>query len=421
MAWLHHKRGVYFVAWREAGRGSPIYYQRVGPNKRDALKTKTIIEARCLDGKIGGGVVPQKVLFKEYTENWLKTRTVREKTMDRDKRLLRVHLLPALGNSPLHTIRPEQIATLVAHLSEEVNPQTNRPKIHTARRAFALLSKMLNDAMKRDYLRENPVRKIDKPRLPHCEMKLLSVEEVVRLVAAVAPRWRPLVFVGLLTGLRWGELAALEWDDIDHNAGKLYVRRAIPANTKQVTAPKTQGSYRAVDLLPPVQQALLDMPRRSRLVFPADRGGYLNHRMFHRHVWKPTVLNLRLKSRFRFHDLRHTFASLLFAWGEQALYVAQQLGHSSVNVTLGIYGHLMREGRRLDKDLTLSRLWKGYCGAYPVLTSGANASSEELSIPAPDAGAAEGIRTPDPRITSAGSSRQRPHSAWILAPDPPPN
>jgi len=389
MAWLLSKRGVYYVAWRERG-SHRIHYLHVGKQKRSALRAKTIIESKLLEGRVGGGVIPQQIAFGEYAEKWLAMRTVRPNTMMRDRKILKVHLLPTFSKKMLSTITAEHIADLAVRLTREVSPWTSR-------RALAVLSKMFNDAIRRDYLRENPVDKIDKPHLPPHEMRLLSVAEYRRVLGALPQRWQPLIFVSLLTGLRWGEVIGLEWSDVDLEAGKLFVRRAIPANIGRVSELKTIGSRRTVDLLPPVRQLFMDLPQRGALIFPAARGGYLNHRWFNQHVWRPTIKSLGLDCKF--HDLRHGFGSLLLAWGEQILYVSGQLGHSSPSLTLNVYSHLMREGRRLDKEATLIELRDTL--AYPVLTTRPSAASDESLKPSSDTGAGDRTRTDDLRITSA--------------------
>ncbi len=103
---------------------------------------------------------------------------------------------------------------------------------------------------------------------------------------------------------------------------------------------------------------------------------------------------------FRIHDLRHAFASLLLAFGETVLYVSRQLGHSSAKLTLDTYGHLLEEGHRLDREATLGKLEAALRGATRVLLKSAGAE-ETISETRISPGAADRIRTDDPRITSA--------------------
>ncbi len=214
------------------------------------------------------------------------------------------------------------------------------------------LSKMMEDAVESNYIHKNPVRLPPPPERIHEE---ISVETFCRIVEAMLLRWRPLMFVDLLTGLRWGVLAALEWADIDFDAGKIYVRRqrSTCLHGREAQPLKTESSHRAVDMLPPVRRVLMDLPQRPKLVFPGVRGGYLNYAMFQK-AWRLTVKGLGLD--VNFHGLRHGFGSLLLAWGEPLIYVSQQLAHSSTTLTHTTYLHLMKEGRRLDNDAVLTKL-----------------------------------------------------------------
>jgi integrase len=153
-------------------------------------------------------------------------------------------------------------------------------------------------------------------------------------------------------------------------------------------------------MLEPVKQALLDMPRRERLIFLGARGGPLNHGWFHRRKWLPTVR--ALGSRLRFHDLRHGFASLLLAWGEPILYVSHQLGHSSAAFTLSTYAHLIQQGRKLDKEETLYRLSQAAkCERAPRVPQNKVIREDRSAKPLAKPGAGDRTRTDDLRITSA--------------------
>lgn len=148
---------------------------------------------------------------------------------------------------------------------------------------------------------------------------------------------------------------ALEWTDTDLDTGKVNVHRATPVGTTGPQDPKSLTSQRSIDLLWPVRQTLLDLPQRDRLIFPGARGGTLSNGWFHKSIWRKATE--KVGSHLRFHDLRHSFASLLLAWGESILYVSQQLGHSSAGFTLSTYTHLIQQNRKLDKDGTLQRLF----------------------------------------------------------------
>jgi integrase len=222
----------------------------------------------------------------------------------------------------------------------------------------AFLKTFFRTAVRYGYAPADPTAGARAPALPPRRVHPITVEQFCRLLRATPARWRPLVLTAGLTGLRWGELVGLEWADVDLEAGVLIVRRAVPAGLSQPHPPKSQAGARRVDLLPPVRQALLDLPQRGRLVFPAASGGYLSYRVFAR-AWRRIRAAAGLA--VRFHDLRHFAASLLLAWGRPVLYVAAQLGHHAPSLTLDIYGHLLGDRRgQVPYEDTLSAIARAY-------------------------------------------------------------
>ena len=196
-------------------------------------------------------------------------------------------------------------------------------------------------------------------------------------------------------------MTALEWRDVDLDIGKIRIGRSVPANTLTVGHRKSSAGRRVVDLPCPLQHVLMDLPQSGHLIFPGTRGGYLNHKGWMRTVWRPTILRLGLH--LRFHDLRHFCASLLFAFGENVLTVAYQLGHSSPSVTLNVYGHLMREGRKLDREATLAQLMKAF--RAPAASRAAQVRPEDATgrrrrgpKPAPELVETSGFEPPTPSL-----------------------
>jgi integrase len=354
VAWIERRCAndgtvTWYVFWREAGRGSYKRSLKAGARRRDAERLAIEIQARVNAGLVGGGVVAKRATLAEFARRWLAARLVRPTTFRRDEGLIKKYLIPTFGNQILNSITAEEIRTLLARVSKEQSPST-------ARRLLAVLSKMLRDAARSDYVRQNPVDKLDRSDKPQSRKlaKAIDLDELLAVVKALPHRWATFGLVKVLTGLRWGEIASLEWTDVDFQTGKINVQRATPAGTSGAGDPKSLTSRRSVDMLWPVKQALLDMPQRGRLVFPGVRGGPLSYGWFSRYVWRPAAAEAG--SRLRLHGLRHGFASLLLAWEEPILYVSQQLGHSSAGFTLSTYAHLIQQGRKLDKETTLRKL-----------------------------------------------------------------
>ena len=150
-----------------------------------------------------------------------------------------------------------------------------------------------------------------------------------------------------------GELFGLLWEDIDFAAHVIHVRRALWRG--RLGTPKSRRSRRAIDMPPTLEAALrrLSATRRSEFVFCSERGTPIDADNF-RHREFPQALRRAGLRRVRFHDLRHTYTSLLIAHGAHPKYIQAQLGHASIQTTLDRYGHLMpqlhqAEAQKLDQ------------------------------------------------------------------------
>jgi integrase len=181
----------------------------------------------------------------------------------------------------------------------------------------------------------------------------LTPPEIRRLLDAAHEPVRTLLLCAVLTGMRRGELLGLRWEDIDLEGHRIFVRRALWRG-KFVT-PKSRRSRRTIDLAPTLRAALAKFPSRFQggLVFCSPDGEPINPDAFAQRDWARALRRAELR-RIRFHDLRHTYASLLIAQGAHPKYIQAQLGHASIQTTLDRYGHLMpdahaAEARKLDR------------------------------------------------------------------------
>jgi len=167
--------------------------------------------------------------------------------------------------------------------------------------------------------------------------------EIQALLAATDPRRRVVILTAVLTGLREGELLGLPWGDIDWQNRQIYVRQQYTAG--RFSELKTKASRRRVDLPGELAQELrrwrLQCPPGAHdLVFPTGAGNPESHSNLLNRGFYPALRRAGLR-KIRFHDLRHTYASLLIANGEHPKRIQALMGHSSINVTMDVYGHLM--------------------------------------------------------------------------------
>jgi integrase len=302
------------------------------------------------------GVPPPdgRLKLDAWVERWLALKEPRLKpsTRVRYHQLLTGHVVPMLGRKSLVELQPEDVATLERSLLERgLSPQT---VVHVHR----VLHVLLADAVQYGHLVRNPVDLASPPRVPRAEMRALDAGEAARVRAACAEeRLGTLFLLALATGMRLGELLALRWEDVrlDDPAPHLLVRRTLqrlPGYGRVEGEPKSATSRRRIDLAPALVAALrahrqqqlaerlaaVTWPR-PELVFASERGTPLEARNITGRVLKRLLRRAGVPP-IRFHDLRHTCATLLLQEGATVHAVARMLGHADVGLVLQRYGHV---------------------------------------------------------------------------------
>jgi integrase len=280
----------------------------------------------------------------QYAAAWLESieGLVRPRTLEDYRGRLERHVLPRLGERSLDEIGIDDILALISDLRRRGYSDS------TIATVFIPLSRLFAHAVRRDVIEANPLSKLDRnerPRISTSERPVLSRSEIGRLLRAAAPRYRTLLATAILSGLRQGELLGLRWKDIDFDNQVIRVRSALDRKRQNVP-PKTQHALRDVVLMPALGGALWQHRAESPFrepddyVFTSQLGTPI-----HWSVVGPRALNPALRKAglppLRWHDLRHTFASLLIAGGANITFVSRQLGHSSSQITLRVYAHLL--------------------------------------------------------------------------------
>jgi integrase len=258
-----------------------------------------------------------------------------------------LHIGPFFGQMRLDEITLPHVRALVkALLAKRLAPST-------ILKVVVLLKEMFKHAVQWEHLDANPAQYVERPRVETEEMEVLTPPEIRRLLAAADEPVRTMLLCAVLTGLRRGELLGLKWEDVDLQASKIHVRRAVWRG--KLITPKSRRSRRVIDMAPTLKAALATLPTRfqGELVFTAEGGGLIDPDNFMHRDWVRLLRRSELK-RIRFHDLRHTYASLLILQGAHPKYIQAQLGHASIQTTLDRYGHLMpqiheAEARKLDR------------------------------------------------------------------------
>src|SRR6266496_4189707 len=239
------------------------------------------------------------------------------------------------GERPVGELRSEEIASWRIAL-----PQGHRFD------ATQALRQVLSRAVLWGLIDVNPAKLgVDNPSPRRREERPFeSWAELDAVAANLAPRYGPMVIFAAATGLRPAESVALEWRDVDLEARVVYVHRSFTKG--RLKCPKTEASRRAVPLQTIALEAIKQQPasRPSALVFPAERGGYLDLHNFRNREWKPAQLAAGIEPLRRIFDLRHTFATFALRAGISTFDLSRYMG-ASLTMIDRHYGHLARDGR----------------------------------------------------------------------------
>ena len=284
-----------------------------------------------------------KTIFAQWAQEWLDAATVgrKPKTTSGYRSMLRNHLVPEFGASPLVKIRPLDVNRFVTRLSADGMSASR------ARSTYFLLQSILRAAVGSGYLARSPCVGVKLPRTTKREAGFLTDGEVHRLTDSVPDRYRALIYVLAYGGLRWGEAAALRRKrmnllrrrievteslaDVD---GTLYFGPTKTHQARQVALPASVIEVLAEHLSAHVAKGA------DALVFTSTEGAPLRLPNFRRRVWESALAEAGL-GHTRIHDLRHTCAALLIAQGAHAKAIQRHLGHSSIQITFDTYGHLL--------------------------------------------------------------------------------
>jgi len=331
------------------GRRRSVYSSIPGKPGRKACATKRdqALE-RARQGLSGDGA--QRV--DEYLSRWLKTarRDLRPRSFEKYAGVVRLHLNPRIGSLPVDRLRPQRIADLYDELLDAGRSAS------TVRYAHSVLHAALTQAVAWRVLAVNPADAVKAPRARAQEIKPFTPAQVEQLMAGIAgDALEVLIVMALRTAMRLGELLGLRWADVDAATSLLNVQRELyrHGGAWLTDAPKS-GKQRAirvnadtVEMLRAYRiersEALLAIGHRvtdDDLIFLTDAaepfdGHHLTERRF-----QPLLDQLGLPRR-RFHDLRHTAATLMLAGGIHPKVVSEMLGHADVQITLNRYSHVL--------------------------------------------------------------------------------
>ena len=323
--------------------------RRVGPDtfatKRQAERWLIETEAEMLRGD---WIDPEAgwITLGEFAKRWIAERDLKARTKEEYERLLRLHILPYLGDVGLGSISPAKVRTwrtelLVANVGRS-----------TVAKTYRILHAVFATAFDDDLIRRNPCRIKGAGFEQSPERPTATLDQVFAIADAIQPRYRLLVLLATFAQLRFGELVALRRNSVDLNALELRVRVATAemANGTLVDGdPKSRAGIRPISLPSALRSDIewqlkyVAQPGQMGRLFIGPQGGILRRSNFSR-VWKTALKKAGVPDDvdLHLHDLRHTGSTWSAQTGATLKEVMARIGHSSTRAAM-IYQHATRE------------------------------------------------------------------------------
>ena len=345
---------------QDGGTGKRSYKHETFHGSKRGAEKRWIARSAEIHAATAAFVDPSSETLRAYLERWLegRQRELRPTTLTSYGQMIRVHVLPALGDVPLNALSPARLERWLGTLQTTSGPSGRAVSPRTAAYCRVVLRTALRDATRLGDLAANPIDRTRPPKQNPRRVGTFTAQQVEGLLAA-AGDWQPLYALAAYSGLRRGELLGLQWPDVDMEAKTLTVSRSLVKTADNrhgaVQKPKTAAGVRTVAL-----------PGLAMDALRAQRGAQARHRLAAGPTYQDagwvfaTGLGASLvpddTSRtfsricaaaglppLSFHSLRHTAASLQLAAGVPLETVSKRLGHATLATTADVYGHLLPE------------------------------------------------------------------------------
>ncbi len=329
--------------------------------RAEAVNAYAKIKAEVIDGNY---LSLSDTTYENYMNEYWNERKIalQASTYEIHTMYFRTIINPALGRLKLREINHFQIQNFVNVLANDTTYSS-----HTIHLIFRIVYSSFKNAVFHKLIKENPCENITLPKRTKRKMTVWSLEQVnyfLRESIKIPRVTRCLIGfqIGLLTGLRQGEILGLRWQDIDFDKRIIYVKQTLTQKGEIKEGAKTEGSIRSVSMperlvieLLEHREKLLDEKAKCRttyydndLVVPTRDGQPLIPRNFRKEFYNLTdQLGL---PRIRFHDTRHTHATMLIAQNVNVKLIAERLGHDDIQTTLNTYSHVLPNMQRTVSD-----------------------------------------------------------------------
>lgn len=364
-------------SWRltvYSGKDAEGKYIRHGRTVRCRTKKEAEIELAKFQIEVETGtyISPEKMTLNAFMSEWQDKYAVNgleTKTLSIYLRILNNRILPILGHLRLDQVKPLHIASLLSDLGKQGCRQDGKEGILSSGSVqviYRVMKNVFKRAVEWRIIKTNPVADIKQPKVVHKESEVYNEDEIQLLFQTLQHKpyhWRMMITLALTTGLRRGELVGLEWKYVDLEQGTIQVKQSIADfidGKPNIKEPKTKKSIRKIYMSDAVWAELKDYYEYCKQEWDKLEDTRDNKHFFvffnqYGHAFYPESPYLwfrgflkKNKLRYiRFHDLRHTSATLLINQGVHAKIISERLGHANIATTMNIYGHVLAKA---DKE-----------------------------------------------------------------------
>jgi len=293
--------------------------------------------------------------IKEYLKFWLQNsckKNLSINTYEEYELKVNKHIIPYLGNIKLDKLKPLQIQNFYALKLEQGLSERTVISFHK------IIHRALEQALKWQLISINVSNGVEKPKVKKNKVDILNEEELKELlkIAQNTKLYTP-IFIASYTGMRRGEVLGLTWKNVDLKNNVIKVEKTLSATKQGIvfTEPKTETSKRSIAISKDISQILKKVQveqlkdrirlghlyQNNDLVCCNDNGDFINPKNFSRDFHN--LLKANNFKIIRFHDLRHTHASLLVKLGVHPKEISNRLGHSDIQITMNLYSHIYEE------------------------------------------------------------------------------
>lgn len=316
--------------------------------KKDAEVELTKLLNELYDDAI---IINNKVLFCTYMDNWFLERklVISSLTYKNHRSLYKYHVEPYLGNIQLQNLNLMILQSYVIRLVNESNLSNS-----SINRVLSILNVAFKKAKRSKLIKDNPMENVEYPREPKKEMSIWTLDEINKFLQSVRKhRYYMAYLLAIYTGMRKGEILGLRWNDIDFTNNIIYIRFILDYDSKTLKyGTKTESGNRSVYISERLSKELLlhkDRLEKEKVRYPNYNHQDLVVCTRYGNFVDPASLTRRFQKQaenngivpIRFHDLRHSHATLLLQQNINPKIVSERLGHSAIHITLNRYSHVL--------------------------------------------------------------------------------